>query len=66
MAEAVASGWGKIGFLVIDGHGIDPAEGSQLYNSAMSFFDLSLDEELVVRRPRYDQNRGYIPCGEET
>ena len=57
---------GEIGFLVIEGHGIDPAEGSQLYNSAMSFFDLSLDEKLAVRRPRNDQNRGYIPYGEET
>ena len=35
VAEAVASAWEKIGFLVIEGHGIDPAEGSQLYNSAM-------------------------------
>ena len=32
----------------------------------MSFFDLSLDEKLAVRRPRNDQNRGYIPYGEET
>lgn len=66
VAETVASAWEKIGFLVIEGHGIDPAEGSQLYNSAMSFFDLSLDEKLAVRRPRNDQNRGYIPYGEET
>ena len=66
MAEAVASAWEKIGFLVIEGGGIDPAEGSQLYNNAMSFFDLSLDEKLAVRRPRNDQNRGYIPYGEET
>ena len=28
VAEAVASAWEKIGFLVIEGHGIDPAEGS--------------------------------------
>ena len=66
VAEAVASAWEEIGFLVIKGHGIDPAEGDQLYNSALSFFDLSLDEKLAVRRPRNDQNRGYIPYGEET
>ena len=32
----------------------------------MSFFDLSLDEKLAERRSRNDQNRGYIPYGEET
>ena len=66
VAEAVALAWEKIGFLVIEGHGIDPAEGSQLYNSAIIFFDRSLDEKLVVRRHRNDQNRGYIAYGEET
>ena len=60
VAEAIASAWEKIGFLVIEGHGIDPVEGSQLYKSAMRSFDLSLDEKLALRRPRNDQNRGYI------
>ena len=66
VAKAVASAWEEIGFLVIEGHGIDPAEGTHLHASALNFFDLSLDEKLAVRRPRSDQNRGYIPYGEET
>ena len=34
--------------------------------TALDFFDLPIDEKLTVRRPKNDQNRGYIPYGEET
>ncbi|MBH68067.1 MAG: 2OG-Fe(II) oxygenase [Rhodospirillaceae bacterium] len=66
VAQAVASAWETIGFLVVEGHGVDPAEGADLHASALAFFDLPLHEKLTVRRPRNDQNRGYIPYGEET
>jgi isopenicillin N synthase-like dioxygenase len=36
------------------------------YEAAQQFFALPLDEKLRVRRPRPEQNRGYIPNGEET
>jgi len=55
-----------IGFAVISGHEIDPAIGAALRDAGLRFFDRPLDEKLSVRRPRNDQNRGYIPYGEET
>ncbi|GIS87954.1 MAG: hypothetical protein CM1200mP18_06640 [Gammaproteobacteria bacterium] len=36
-----------------------------LRDSALEFFNLPL-EEKCIRRPKNDQNRGYIPYGEET
>ena len=55
-----------IGFIVISGHGISRETELGLYGAANAFFDLPLERKLGVRRPRDDQNRGYIPYGEET
>lgn len=66
VAAQVAEAWETLGFLVVSGHGIAPAAGADLHAAALEFFDLPLDEKLKVRRPRNDQNRGYIPYGEET
>ena len=57
----------EIGFLVIRDHGV-AAETAQtaLYDAARAFFDLPLESKMTVRRPHHDQNRGYIPYGEET
>lgn len=56
----------SIGFAVLTGHGISPATGEHLHRAGHRFFGLALEEKLRVRRPRNDQNRGYIPYGEET
>ena len=56
----------EIGFLVIRDHGVDEALQRALYDAARSFFDLPLEAKMTVRRPHHDQNRGYIPYGEET
>ncbi len=55
-----------LGFAVIGGHGIAASVGEDLREAGLRFFDLSLDEKMQVRRPKNDQNRGYIPFGEET
>ncbi|MCS5583292.1 MAG: 2-oxoglutarate and iron-dependent oxygenase domain-containing protein, partial [Pseudomonadales bacterium] len=55
-----------LGFAVIAGHGINPTIGTELRDTALQFFDLPLEEKMVIRRPKNDQNRGYIPYGEET
>lgn len=55
-----------LGFVVIGGHGIDPAIGNTLKDVALRFFDLPRVTKMSVRRPTNDQNRGYIPYGEET
>ena len=55
-----------LGFAVVAGHGIDPLIGTALRDTALRFFDLPLEEKMAIRRPKNDQNRGYIPYGEET
>jgi isopenicillin N synthase-like dioxygenase len=55
-----------IGFLIIRNHGVSASVQQALFNEGLAFFDLTLAEKLLVRRPRNDQNRGYIPYGEET
>ena len=66
VAGEVAAACETLGFLVVSGHGVPAAAGDALYREAKKFFDRPLDEKLTVRRPRNDQNRGYIPYGEET
>ena len=66
IGDAVAHACETLGFLVVSGHGVPAATGAALHRTALEFFDLPLAEKLAVRRPRDDQNRGYIPYGEET
>ncbi len=56
----------EIGFLVITNHGVSPRIQETLYKAGSDFFKQPIEEKMRVRRPRNDQNRGYIPYGEET
>lgn len=53
------------GFLVVSGHGVPEAVQTALYETGKAFFDQPLDCKLDARRRRSEQNRGYIPYGEE-
>ena len=66
VGDAVAHACETMGFLVVSGHGVPAATGAALYRTALQFFDTPLADKLCVRRLRNDQNRGYIPYGEET
>ena len=66
VADSIAEACETLGFIVVSGHGVPAADGAALHKAGLDFFDLSLEEKLAVRRPRDDQNRGYIPYGEET
>lgn len=66
VAGEIATACETLGFLVVSGHGVPLLDSKALYAEAHKFFDRPLDEKLSVRRPRNDQNRGYIPYGEET
>ena len=65
-AKELGSAAQTLGFAVVAGHGIDPLIGTALRDTALRFFDLPLEEKMAIRRPKNDQNRGYIPYGEET
>ena len=56
----------EIGFLVIKNHNIPSSIQDSLYKQGRKFFNRPMEEKIMVRRPRDDQNRGYIPYGEET
>lgn len=65
IARQVASACEEIGFFAVTGHGVPPAVIADLIAQSYAFFDLPQAEKLVVRRPRPEQNRGYIAPGEE-
>jgi isopenicillin N synthase-like dioxygenase len=54
-----------IGFFGVTGHGVAPRTIADLVAAAYQFFALPMAEKLAVRRPRPEQNRGYIPPGDE-
>ena len=54
-----------IGFFGVTGHGVPRAVIEGLVAAAYDFFDLPPAEKLLVKRPRPEQNRGYIPPGDE-
>ena len=64
-ARQVASACEEIGFFGVIGHGVPSMVIEDLVEQAYAFFDLPLAEKLAVRRPRPEQNRGYIAPGEE-
>jgi isopenicillin N synthase-like dioxygenase len=65
IAHQVARACEEIGFFAVTGHGVPAAVVSELVDQSYAFFDLPLAEKLAVRRPRPEQNRGYIAPGEE-
>ncbi len=68
--EAVAAEVGRavndIGFLVITGHGVDPALVAEVQQVSNAFFDLPEEEKRQVLRPAPDVARGYIPMEAES
>ena len=65
-ARAIDEACRTIGFFAVTGHGVPGRVITDLYRAAYGFFDLSMAEKLRVRRPRPEQNRGYISPGDET
>jgi len=55
-----------IGFFAVTGHAIPAPTVAELFAAAYGFFDRPLEDKLKVKRPRPEQNRGYIPYGDET
>jgi isopenicillin N synthase-like dioxygenase len=55
-----------IGFFAVTGHGVPRHAIEDLVSASYEFFGLPRDEKLRVKRPRPEQNRGYIPPGDET
>jgi isopenicillin N synthase-like dioxygenase len=65
VVDAVRRACETIGFFAVTGHGVPSRTIADLVAAAYEFFDLPMAEKLAVRRPRPEQNRGYIPPGDE-
>jgi isopenicillin N synthase-like dioxygenase len=66
VAEQVGRACRDIGFLVIQGHGVDPTLSERMRAVSRAFFDLPLAEKARVARPAKDVARGYIALDEES
>ncbi len=66
VAAAVDRACKDIGFLVIGGHGVDPALIERTRETARAFFDLPLATKQAVARPSPSVTRGYIGLDEES
>ena len=66
LAPALDAAFRDIGFASVVNHGVSATTIADLYAAANAFFDLPADAKRKVKRPRPDQNRGYIGYGEET
>jgi isopenicillin N synthase-like dioxygenase len=65
VARRVGEACETIGFFAVTGHGIARPVIDDLIAASYEFFDLPLAEKLLVKRPRPEQNRGYIAEGDE-
>jgi isopenicillin N synthase-like dioxygenase len=65
IADAIGDACETIGFFAVTGHGVPRSVIDALITAAYGFFELPVDEKLLVKRPRPEQNRGYIPPGDE-
>ena len=66
IAAQVGQAIHDIGFLVITGHGVDPALIRKVQEVSNAFFDLTEAEKNRVLRPAPDVTRGYIPLEAES
>src|ERR1700722_5653070 len=66
VAAAIGQAVHDIGFLVITGHGVDPALIERAQSVSNAFFDLPLAVKRAVLRPAPDVTRGYIPLEGES
>ncbi|MCZ2497795.1 isopenicillin N synthase family oxygenase [Xylophilus sp. Kf1] len=66
VAEAVDRACRDIGFLVVTGHGVDPALIERTRAVSRDFFDLPLSEKMRVAKPAVDVTRGYTGMDEES
>ena len=66
VAQAVDRACRDIGFLVIRGHGVDPALIAKTRDVSHAFFDLPIGQKLRVAKPAVDITRGYTGVDTES
>jgi isopenicillin N synthase-like dioxygenase len=64
-AEQIAEAASTIGFLIVSGHGISPTLMDEQWAVTHSFFDLPVDQKMVVAMPTRGYPYGYAPVAYE-
>jgi isopenicillin N synthase-like dioxygenase len=65
IAKQVSAALEEIGFLVVQGHNVDPKTIAALREQAWRFFDLPLVEKMRWRKPIKGAFRGYVTADDE-
>jgi len=65
IANDVSSALEEIGFLVVQGHDVNPKTIAALREQAWRFFDLPLAEKMRSRKPLKGAFRGYVTADDE-
>jgi isopenicillin N synthase-like dioxygenase len=65
IARQVSTALEEIGFLVVQGHGVNPKTIAALREEAWRFFDLPLAEKMRSRKPVKGSFRGYVTADDE-
>jgi isopenicillin N synthase-like dioxygenase len=65
IAQEVSSALEEIGFLVIQGHDVNPKTITAARELAWRFFDLPLPDKMQSRRPTKGSYRGYVTADDE-
>jgi isopenicillin N synthase-like dioxygenase len=66
VAQAVNRACEDIGFLVVTGHGVDPALANSVFAESRSFFGAPLEQKLAVKQWGDDIPRGYSGLAAES
>ena len=66
VADDVRNACEGLGFLVVTGHGVPEQTISRLYEEAIKFFDLPLEEKNRIRKPAGTAYKGYGAMGVKT
>ena len=64
VAQAVDSACSNLGFLIIEGHGVQDSLIEEMRKTSFAYFDRPLNEKVKLRMPP-DRYRGYISLGRE-
>ena len=65
VVDAIVDACRRLGFLIVVGHGLDPAVEDAAWDNARAFFDLPLEEKMRSAMPSPGYPYGYAPFGAE-
>lgn len=65
VANKIKDACEKVGFFILEGHGVEGDLISDVWNSTMDYFDSPLDHKMETVRPQHEYPFGYSRLGGE-